>query len=74
VAIKYSRKGLGIFDNELRVLNPRTCFERITSDGTNAIYLLLSWEVETGNHVTLAPDNEQANDGRQSQKRNRGTE
>ncbi|KAB8218280.1 hypothetical protein BDV33DRAFT_205483 [Aspergillus novoparasiticus] len=42
VVIKYMRKGYGIFDSQNRVLTAQTCFERVTSDGTNVIHWLLS--------------------------------
>ncbi|KAE8329841.1 hypothetical protein BDV39DRAFT_202786 [Aspergillus sergii] len=45
VVIKYMRKGYGIFDSQNRALTAQTCFERVTSDGTNVIHLAPEWEV-----------------------------
>ncbi|KAB8202946.1 hypothetical protein BDV34DRAFT_227843 [Aspergillus parasiticus] len=45
VVIKYMRKGSGIFDSQNRALTAQTCFERVTSDGTNVIHLAPEWEV-----------------------------
>ncbi|KAE8316021.1 hypothetical protein BDV41DRAFT_574402 [Aspergillus transmontanensis] len=45
VVIKYMRKGYGIFDSQIRALTAQTCFERVTSDGTNVMHLAPEWEV-----------------------------
>ncbi|KAI1382526.1 uncharacterized protein F4822DRAFT_442585 [Hypoxylon trugodes] len=45
IAVKYLRKGIGIYDHNLQVLYPETCFNMVTSDGTNTIYLQLRREV-----------------------------
>ena len=47
VARKYLRKNIAIFDTKEKALNARTCFERVTSDGTNTIYLKPDWEIDT---------------------------
>ncbi|KAJ2971695.1 hypothetical protein NQ176_g7566 [Zarea fungicola] len=40
LAIKYLQRGLGIFSSKNRVLTAETCFERVTSSGTNKIYVV----------------------------------
>ncbi|KAF2176051.1 hypothetical protein K469DRAFT_761633 [Zopfia rhizophila CBS 207.26] len=42
LAIKYMRKhdGMQIYDINFRQLDPRTCFEDVTADGTNTILLI----------------------------------
>jgi hypothetical protein len=42
LAIKYMRKhdGIQIYDTNFRKLDPRTCFEDVTADGTNTILLI----------------------------------
>lgn len=51
VAIKYKRKGerMHIFDTNFRMLNPQTCFEAVTADGTNTILLIPEREIDTDN-------------------------
>ncbi|PQK10244.1 hypothetical protein BB8028_0002g05680 [Beauveria bassiana] len=46
-AIKYLQRDMGIFSNKNRVLTAETCFERVRSNGTNAIYVVPQWAVET---------------------------
>ncbi|KAK8029466.1 hypothetical protein PG993_010757 [Apiospora rasikravindrae] len=53
VAAKYLRKDVGIFDSRNRMLSPINCYEKVTSDGTNAIYLVPNWEAEGGSLVRL---------------------
>lgn len=53
VAAKYLRKGIAIFDSRNRVLNPNNCYEKVTSDGTNAIHLVPNWKAEGGSLVHL---------------------
>ncbi|PIG81823.1 hypothetical protein AARAC_011973, partial [Aspergillus arachidicola] len=55
VVIKYMRKGYGIFDSQSRALTAQTCFERVTSDGTNVIHLAPEWEVFISVVALLAP-------------------
>lgn len=38
-----------IFDTNLRMLTPQTCFEAVTADGTNTILLIPEREIETDN-------------------------
>ena len=53
VAVEYLRKGVGIFNSKLRMLKPDDCYEKVTSDGTNAIYLRPNWESQGGSLVRL---------------------
>ena len=38
-----------IFDTNLRMLTPQTCFEAVTADGTNTILLIPEREIDTDN-------------------------
>lgn len=40
LAIKYLQRGLSIFSSKNRVLKAETCFERVTANGTNKIYVV----------------------------------
>lgn len=71
VAEKYLRKGVGIFDHQLRVLTPRNCLERVTSDKTYAIYLLPNWEVETIHQLPEETISGQGGERMQNHKRHR---
>jgi hypothetical protein len=43
LAKKYMRKEFGLFDSNSKALDPETCFQRVTSDGTNTIRLIPKW-------------------------------
>ncbi len=45
------RKGerMHIFDTNLRMLTPETCFEAVTADSTNTILLIPEQEIDTDN-------------------------
>jgi hypothetical protein len=49
--MKYMRKGerMLIFDTNLRMLTPQTCFEDVTADGTNTILLIPERDIDTDN-------------------------
>ncbi len=38
-----------IFDTNLRMLTPETCFEAVTADSTNTILLIPEQEIDTDN-------------------------
>ncbi|OWT42517.1 hypothetical protein VFPPC_18348 [Pochonia chlamydosporia 170] len=46
VANKYIRKRFGLFNSNSKALTPETCFERVTSNGTNTIHLIPEWTVD----------------------------
>jgi hypothetical protein len=47
-------EGIQIYDTNLRKLNPQTCFEDVTEDGTNTILLIPESEKE-GIEFPFAP-------------------
>ena len=64
VGINYMRKGYGIFDSQNRALTAQTCFERVTSDGTNVIHLAPEWEVVREGHLSLGGAGQEADNKR----------
>ena len=52
VAIKYMRKRIHMFDTSFRMLTSQTCFEDVTTDGTNTILLIPEWDIDTDNLPT----------------------
>lgn len=46
LAVKYLQRGQRIFDSKARALMPTTCFDRVTSDGTNTIFVAPLWPIE----------------------------
>jgi len=57
IAIKYMRKGgrMHIFDTNLRMLTPQTCFEAVAVDGRNTILLIPERELDTDNPNARLP-------------------
>jgi hypothetical protein len=47
-------EGIQIYDTNFRKLNPQTCFEDVTADGTNTILLILESE-KAGVEFPFAP-------------------
>lgn len=49
--MKYMRKTepIHVFDTNLRMLTPQTCFKDITADGTNAILLIPERDIDLDN-------------------------
>jgi hypothetical protein len=46
------RKRIHMFDTSFRMLTPQTCFEDVTTDGTNTILLIPEWDINTDNLPT----------------------
>jgi hypothetical protein len=46
LAIKYLRRDMGLFSSKNRVLAAEACFDRVRSNGTDAIYVVPQWAVE----------------------------
>ncbi|PMD28826.1 hypothetical protein L207DRAFT_642847 [Hyaloscypha variabilis F] len=51
IALKYMRKRerIHIFDTNLRMLTPQTCFQDVKADGTNTILLIPELDIDTDN-------------------------
>lgn len=47
-------EGIQIYDTNFRKLNPQTCFEDVTADGTNTI-LLIPYSEKDGIEFPFAP-------------------
>lgn len=58
IAMKYMRKWerMYIFDTNLRMLTPQTCFEDVTADGTNTILLIPERDIDTDNLPSSVPE------------------
>ncbi|KAF4626911.1 hypothetical protein G7Y89_g11248 [Cudoniella acicularis] len=58
IAMKYMRKlgRMHIFDTNLRMLTPQTCFEDVTADGTNTILLIPERDIDTDNLPSSVPE------------------
>ncbi|KAF5128369.1 hypothetical protein E5D57_009308 [Metarhizium anisopliae] len=54
VAHKYMRKKFGLSSSNGRALTPQKCFEHVTSNGTNAVYLTPGWVVNRS-HTEESP-------------------
>jgi hypothetical protein len=46
VAVDYVREGFELFYNELGILNEEDCFQKVTRDGSNAIYVIHETEID----------------------------
>jgi hypothetical protein len=53
VAKKYMRKGIRPFDTSFKLLLPRTCFQAVTTDGTNTILLIQEDDLHVNNQLVV---------------------
>jgi hypothetical protein len=56
VAVKYMRKRIRLFDEELNILHPRDCFEAATANKKNLIRLIPESEIDIGKHLETSID------------------
>ena len=63
VAKKYMRKGIRPFDTSFKLLLPRTCFQAVTTDGTNTILLIQEDDIHVNNQLVVFEPTSDADPG-----------